>query len=280
MTKITAVCLYSFVAALFVLTATPAHAQYARRSLSDPATGEQYHIEVSAGLWSPSAEISIASAGTGALSGIAGTTIDAKKDLGLTDQRFGEVHAVLRPTRRNKFRFQFIPISYSQEHVLARTIVFNGQAYTVGEPVSSSLTWSAYRFGYEYDFISRNRVFAGFMLEAKYTDVQATLSIPAPPETDFAHARAPVPAIGGIVRVYVVPNISITAELSGIKIPESVSPRYNAHYADFDMYGTINFINNVGAQLGYRSFDVGYLVNQDSGSFVLKGLYFGAVLRY
>ncbi len=38
--------------------------------------------------------------------------------------------------------------------------------------------------------------------------------------------------------------------------------------------------NNIGAQLGYRSFDVGYLVDQDTGSFTLKGLYFGVVARY
>ena len=68
--------------------------------------------------------------------------------------------------------------------------------------------------------------------------------------------------------------------MSGIEIPASASPKYNAHYADIDIYGTMNFINNVGVQLGFRSFDVGYLVNKDSGSFVLRGLYFGAVARF
>ena len=68
--------------------------------------------------------------------------------------------------------------------------------------------------------------------------------------------------------------------MSGIKIPDSVSAKYNAHYADIDVYGTLNFINNAGVQLGYRSFDVGYLVNKDTGSFVLRGLYFGAVARF
>jgi len=32
--------------------------------------------------------------------------------------------------------------------------------------------------------------------------------------------------------------------------------------------------------LGYRSFDVGYVVTHDTGSFKLKGLYLGAVARY
>jgi hypothetical protein len=33
-------------------------------------------------------------------------------------------------------------------------------------------------------------------------------------------------------------------------------------------------------QLGYRSLDVGYLVKTDTGSFVLRGLFFGVVARY
>jgi hypothetical protein len=262
-------------AVALVLTAAPARAQDAPRSLNDAATGENFHIiEVSTGIWSPTADMSISSESLG----IPGTTIDFKRDLGLTDQRLGELHAVLRPARKQKFYFQYIPISYNQEHVLTTTIVFNGQAYTVGVPVNSTLVWNAYRFGYEYDFISRSRGFGGFLLEAKYTDVQATLARPG--DTEFAHAQAPIPAVGGIVRVYVVPNISITAELSGVKIPDSVSPQYRAHYVDFDMYGTLNFTNNIGVQLGYRTFDVGYLIKQDSGSFVLQGFYFGVVGRF
>ena len=86
--------------------------------------------------------------------------------------------------------------------------------------------------------------------------------------------------LGALLRVYVVPNISLTAELSGIKIPQSVSPKYNAHYADFDTYATVNLVNNAGLQIGWRSFDIGYLINKDSGSFVLRGLYFAGVVRY
>jgi hypothetical protein len=270
-----ATAVYACLAAAFVLTAAPARAQDEKRSLADVATGEDFHIiEVSAGIWSPTADISIASESLG----IPGTTIDFKRDLGLTDQRFGELHVVLRPARKQKFRFQYIPISYNQAQTLTTPIVFNGQEYAVGVPVNSTLLWRAYRFGYEYDFIARSRGFGGFLVEAKYTDVQATLARPG--DTEFAHAQAPIPAIGGIVRVYVIPNISITGELSGVKIPDSLSQKYRAHYVDFDMYGTLNFTNNVGAQIGYRTFDVGYLVNQDSGSFVLKGFYFGAVGRF
>lgn len=268
-----AIRLYGVVAAALVLTASPALAQFRPRPVSDPATGESYHIEASAGFWNPSAAMTISSQSLG----IVGSEIDFKKDLGLKDQRFGELHAVLKASRKHKFRFQYIPITYTQQATITRNIVFNGQLYRVG-PVNSSLDWKAYRFGYEYDFIARDRGFAGFILDFKYTDVRASLKTPA--ISEFAHAQAPIPALGGIVRVYLVPNISITGELTGIKVPDRVSEDFKAHYADLDIYGTVNFTNNLGAQLGYRSFDLGYVVQDDTGSFVLRGVYFGVVARY
>lgn len=269
-----AIRLYGVLAAALVLTASPALAQFRPRPVSDPATGESYHIEGSAGFWNPSAAMTISSQSLG----IVGTTIDFKRDLGLKDQRFGELHAVLKASRKHKFRFQYIPIKYTQQATINRDIVFNGQLYRVGLPVNSALDWKAYRFGYEYDFIVRDRGFGGFILDFKYTDVRASLQNPI--LSEFAHARAPIPALGGIVRVYVLPNISITGELTGIKVPDSVSEDFKAHYGDLDIYGTVNFTNNIGAQLGYRSFDLGYRVDTDTGSFVLRGVYFGVVARY
>ena len=38
--------------------------------------------------------------------------------------------------------------------------------------------------------------------------------------------------------------------------------------------------NNIGVQGGYRSMDVGYLYKRDTGTFKLKGAYFGVVARY
>jgi hypothetical protein len=77
-----------------------------------------------------------------------------------------------------------------------------------------------------------------------------------------------------------MPNISLTGELTGFKFPDSIVKGYGGHYVDVNVYGTLNFTNNVGAQLGYRSVDVGYTAKTDVGALTLKGLYFGGVLRY
>ena len=272
-----AVRLYRWAAltAALVCFAAPASAQYKPRTISDPATGEKYHIEASADLWMPSAEMTVSSESLG----IQGSEIDFKRDLGLLDRRFPVLQLELRPARSHKFRFEYIPVNYDQSATLAQDIVFNGIRYRLGLPVNSSLDWKTYQFGYEYDFVVKNSGFVGFILEAKYTDVQVTLARAlATPE--FAHAREPIPAIGGVGRYYVMPNISITGEVSGFKIPDSIDSRYNAHYVDIDIYGTLNFTNNIGVKGGYRSRDVGYLIQSDTGAFVMKGIYFGGVLRY
>jgi hypothetical protein len=265
---------YAAAALALLLFAAPAHAQYRPRPLNDPATGEKYHIEAAAGLWFPSADIAVSSEGFG----IAGTSIDFKKDLGLLDKKFGDFRLVLRPSKRNKFRFEFIPIKYESTATLTRNVVFNGISDRLGLPVASLLDWKAYRVGYEFDVVSRNRGFAGFIIEAKLTDVKVQLTSTV--ANEFAHAQAPIPAIGGIGRVYVVPNISITGEVTGFRLPENLVKNTHAHYVDVDVYGTLNFTNNVGAQVGYRSLDLGYVQDADTGTMKLKGMYFGLVARY
>lgn len=250
-----------------------AWAQFAPAQAS-PATGERYHVEGQIGLWNPSPTITISSESLG----IIGSKIDFVNDLGIQQSRFPDLRLVLRPAKKHKFRLSYIPIKYTASTTLTRDIIFNGIRYTVGIPVDTTLDWKAWRFGYEYDFISRNRGFAGVIADVKYTDIQATLASPV--DTEFTHAKGPIPALGGIVRVYVVPNISVTGEATGFKLPESVSKGYSGDYIDLDFYGTLNFTNNVGATFGWRSLDLSYLAQRDTGDLTLRGFYFGAVARF
>jgi len=264
-----------------VFAAAPAQAQYgAQRTHSDIATGESYHVEVAGTIWDPTPDLVLSSAQFG----IIGDQIDFVNTLGLEKTNFKQLKLVFRPARKHKFRFEYTPIHYDAQKTLTVSFVFNGQRYNIGVPVTTNVKWNAYRFGYEWDFVYRNRGFAGLLLDLKYTDITATLTanVVGSSGVEFTHARAPIPAIGGIGRVYVVPNISITGEFSMFKLPDRAvnSNDYGGKYYDFDLYGTINFNNYVGAQIGYRSLDVFYKVKQDNGTMTLKGLYFGGVARF
>ena len=84
-----------------LLLAAPAFAQFVPRALNDPATGEQYHIEASGGIWMPKTQMTISSEALG----IQGSDINFKGDLGLTDQSCKELHLVLLSTCKHKLRF-------------------------------------------------------------------------------------------------------------------------------------------------------------------------------
>ena len=272
----TILCLFAGLTA-----ATPAEAQYGARRAgsSNRATGETYHVELGGTFWSPTPEILISSESLG----ITGDNVDFVNTLGLKKTRFKQLKLVLRPGTKHKFRVEYTPIKYNGRNTVATPFVFNGQRYTIGLPVTSELLWKAYRFGYEYDFVYKDRGFVGLLLETKYTDITATLTatLLGLSQTEFTHARGPIPSIGVIARGYVVPNISITGEFSGFpEIGTTGSSKYGGKYYDFDLYGTVNFSNNLGAQAGYRSLDVLYKVNKDSGTMKLKGLYFGGVARF
>ena len=259
---------------LMLLLPASGFAQYKPTPFADPAIGERYHIEGALQLWNPPLDLKVKSESLG----IGGSEIDATTDLGLTGHQLAEWRFAGRPAKKHKFRLHYLSMNYSGESTLHRSFIFNGQTFGLNLPITTDFKWSTLLLAYEYDFLYRDRWYAGFTLNSKFTKTQ--VDIASPLATEFALAQAPVPTIGGVARVYVAPNISVTADINGIKIPNSVNVDYRAHYFDFDLYGTVNFNDYVGAQVGYRSVDVGYKFKMDEGAFKMKGLYFGGVVRY
>jgi hypothetical protein len=261
---------------VFCAAAVPASAQYGVRS-APRATGENYRIEIGGFLWPPDPTVVIRSESLGIL----GDQIDFVDDLGIERGTFRQLRVVARPARKHKFRFEYTPISYDAESTIQRDVVFNGINFPIALPVQTELKWRAYRFGYEWDFVYRERGFFGLVLEAKYTDVEATLENVI--DREFVRARAPIPAIGGIGRVYVLPSVSVTGEFTMFRLPE-IDEDYEARYYDFDLYGTANFSDHFGVQGGYRSMTVFYRIvdglDTNEGDLKMKGLYFGGVLRF
>lgn len=261
--------------------AAPAAAQYSAPKMSGPkagqsdvAVGEKYHIQINGDLWNPTVHGLIASSQFG----LVGTQISFENDLKFAQTRFKEFGIELRATRRNKFYAQYEPITYSSDTTLSREIVFNGQKFEVNLPIKATYDWKVWRVGYEIDVVSMSRGFVGLLFEARQTDFGASLQRPgSPPE--FTQAKGPLPAVGIIGRAYPIKNASITAQISGIKVPD-VSPDYKGSYSDTNIYGTYNINNYVGVQGGWKRITTDVLIKKDSGDTVFKGIWFGAVVRY
>lgn len=268
-------------ATLLGATSTPAEAQTGEAlwsvegsMFSGSSVGEDYMLEITGGLWNPTAAINASSEQFGIL----GTDIDFGKDLGLTSQQHGELRLTFKPARRHKLRLHWLPMEYRQSSVLERRLVFQGIAFDVGLPVDSMMRWDSWRIGYEFDFIVRERGYLGLLLEAKYTNVQA--EIDSAIAYEFVRARAPIPALGAIGRFYVTRFTPVTAEFTMFRLPDNLVDDYAARYVDFDVFGTINLSNMVGINLGYRSLDLSYLFDRDTGDLKMDGPYFSGVFRF
>lgn len=261
------------VLALLAFGAPRAHAQF---NAPDPAPGENFVLELGLMLWSPTPELTIR---TGALAALGESEVDFVKEFGIENKRFREIRAVLKPGRKHKLRFHYLPIEYHEETTLSRTITFAGRTFNVGLPANGDLEWKMWTFGYEWDMVASDRGFFGAIIEVRKNEVRASLASPIS-ETGVTEVEPWVPAVGVIGRVYPTRNFSITAEFTGFKVPDSITEEFEAKLVDFDVYGTINFGRSVGVQGGYRSLTAEYIETEDAGDMTLKGFYFGGLLRF
>ncbi len=257
-----------------VLAPALARAQLGIYQAHTPAVGERYYVEFSFGYWDPSPGINISS---NALQ-VVGTQIDGVTDLGFTQKKVPDLHFILRPARKHKIKFEYLPVSYSADAIVTRTITFQGHSYPLGVPVTSSLDWKTYRFGYEYDIVYRDRGFLGVTGTIEYVRVQANLRSPF--ASGALDDRTPVPAVGATARVYPARNFALTGEFGLFKLVKSTIANVSGTYVDYDLYGTLNFTDNVGVQGGYRSRDVTFDVTDAWGRLKLRGLYFRGVVRF
>ena len=151
--------------------------------------------------------------------------------------------------------------------------MFQGRTFTIGAPATADIKWKLCKFGYEWDFVSRERGFFGVIADLKYNKVEASIDSPVLTSAATTDVTAPVPTIGVIGRGYLAPAVSITGEFTGLSITRD---DFDGKFFDFDLYGTVSFGRHFGVQGGYRSVVVDYLVDEDTGDLKMKGPYFGA----
>ena len=209
---------------------------------------------------------------------ILGTDIDLINDLGIEQHQLGKFDLVLKPAKKHRIKYQHLPIKYETDAFrVSREFVFNGQRYTIGLPVTTSVDFSSDSFGYEYDFVHMPRFFVGAGVSMKLTNVHVDLQSPI--GVEFFKQTAPIPAINFAGRGYVTPNLAVDAEIAFFRIPSSIEERIegDGSYNDFDLHATYNFNKYVGAQLGWRKTTIFYEADRDSGDLKFTGTYFGGV---
>ena len=229
---------------------------------------EDFHVEAGVMLWKPSPDILLTS-------GTLGTPVDFVDTFAVNDKWLADLRVVLKAARKHKLRVSLEPIKYEGTETLTQTIRFRGQTYAVGVPTTATLDWTLVRVGYEWDPIVTERGFAGLIFDLKYNQLKAQLSSPVITQT--YERNIAVPTIGGIWRGYLSPHFAVTAELTGLKFDHG---DVNSTVYDFDIYGTGHFGRTAGVQFGYRSMNIDYTSDTDTGNLKMKGPYIGAFARF
>lgn len=252
-----------------LLAATRANAQFKG---ADPGAGENYHVELSALFWTPTPELSL---NTGGQLG----EVNFVQEFGIANERFTEYHITLKPAKHHKLRYSTVPITYTPAATLSRTITFGGLTVPVSAPATAEITWKLKRYGYEWDFLARDRGYVGLVAELKDNDVSASVTATGY-GTEATQQRAPVPTIGLAARGYPQKYVAITGELTGFKVPARFKDTFGGRLWDFDLYGTVNLGKNAGVQVGYRSILIDYTSDEDLAHLRMKGMYWGGTVRF
>jgi hypothetical protein len=244
--------------------ATTANAQ------SEVMPAEKFHVEFGTAWWQPTPHLSIQ---TDALASVGLTDFDFADEFAIDPKWFSEFRAVLKPARKHKVRISYVPVRYEQTSPLLTPISFNGSTFFGS--ATASLKWNLWRFGYEWDFMSREKSFVGLLADIKYNKVSATVRGRGVAEA--TKAQAPIPGLGVIGRAYVHPKVQISGEFTGFKI---VGGDVEGSFYDFDISVTGNIFKNLGVQGGYRAVKADYTINEDIGDLRLRGPYVGIISRF
>ena len=233
--------------------------------------------EIGVMFWKPSPELTIQS---GSLTGATGITdIDFVSEFGIEDKWFPGFRASLG--RKHKLNFGYVPVKYEADATITRTITFRGQTIRVGAPASADIQWDLWRVGYEWDFVSTDKGYVGVLVDLKYNKVVASINSPVLTSAAETDQQAPVPTIGVGFKAYPVPMFAIGGEFAGFKYNrDKDGDVFDVKFFDFDINGTVFFGRHVGVTGGYKSVDVDYIIDDDSGDLKLKGPYLGGLLRF
>jgi hypothetical protein len=233
--------------------------------------------------WKPTPGIII---GSDSLRTVSATGVDFVQEFNIADKRFNEFRAVLRGGK-TKLRISHVNMVYNEAAVLQRSIVINGRTFNVAANATADLNWELWRLGYERDFVKTGRGLLGFIAEKNFNHVVADL---APRRgvhrASLTDEKVPFPALGVIGRVYRTRTSasppSGPASRCPASSPTSSPTRTTAtrHMKNFDIYVTGSITRYFGVQGGYRALSADYLLDSDTGDLEMKGLYFGAMVRF
>ena len=232
--------------------------------------GENYTIEVEGRMWNVKLDSTVKIVENGI-----GTDVSLVNDLGFEERKNSfEGRLQIKFARKHKINLEYLPLKWDADQVITRTIVVNGETYTAGSRVQSSLDLNLFRGGYEYDFLAGKYGFLGATLDVLVANANMHLNAPALGIDQKEDRAASIPMIGLAGRVYPIRWVNLTARASGLPAGDY------GYVFDGEASLNINPIEYLGISGGYRYFIINVKYNDNYLDYRLDGPFVGLTLRF
>lgn len=185
-------------------------------------------------------------------------TINLQKDLGFNG--YGTFTGKLdwRLTRKNHLYLVGADFNQTRQHVLTRTITYQGQTYQVGLLTKAHLEAPLIAPGYQYDITRRKRGHLGIAVQIDLYNASASLEAAAQvvngqqigPISSSASVLAPIPVAGPEGRFYFTPRLFVEGNFYGMYLFGYGNYLSTADDIGFQLTKHISI--NAGYQLGSR----------------------------
>jgi len=151
--------------------------------------------------------------------GNAGTEINVKDDLGISDNSTYSVEA-FAGIGKHHLALSYTPLDYTARKNITKTINFNNQTYSIGSDVSSDLHLKMFDAEYRYDLLNLENILAGFSVnligKIKYLDGEARMNAAVSGEQKKTF-NVPVPMVGAGAHIGLIANLlEARAQATGI----------------------------------------------------------------
>jgi len=200
--------------------------------------------------------------------------IDLKSDLGYKNskQPTGEIAFQLGDSRLS---VGFVPLTFDGTGVLGRNISYNGQTFTAGTAVTSSLKADIFDVGYTYYLVNMDDLpsRAQLGIEAAVKVVNAKTSMSGGGVASSKNATIPIPTIGLRGRIALADFIGVVGRVGYLG--------YSGNsFLDADAQIEFSPVPTLGIYAGYRQLKVKIDSSNVFVDTTLKGPYAGAFFRF
>ncbi len=145
------------------------------------------------------------------VTGLAGTNLDLKNDLGFDDENYVAVEA-FAGLGDHHLSLSYYRADYSGTNTLTTNINFGGVTFPLTETIRSNLEYDVYDLMYQYDLLDLENIMAGFSLgfvaKVKYFDGNVGIeTITGPALSESVDFSVPIPMVGLSLHVGILADL-------------------------------------------------------------------------